>query len=76
MPNHPDIDKLLRANPHIDRQQIEESMRLGAKLREFGHRKKGYNLAGPGERRRVGLEETRSDRRSVSLRAFKAPAEH
>lgn len=52
------IDKkeILRLNPHIDRDKLEQSILLGQKLSDIGVKTTDYKLASPFSRRRINKQ--------------------
>jgi len=66
MPEKIDLEKILEANPHIDREELERSEELRRKLRELGIRGKQYDLAPVlGGRRVTMLDDAHADSRPI-----------
>ena len=69
MPKDVDIEALLKANPHIDREELERSRELLQRLRSRGRRGAGYRFAPPFGGRRVAAQEgPDNDPRALRLR--------
>jgi hypothetical protein len=49
-----DVNELLKKNPGVDRAEFERVSEMIRRFRESGGVKKGYNLAPPHQRTRVG----------------------
>ena len=61
-----DKDQILRKNPKLDSDKLEQSIKLAEKLRELGRKKRPYRLASPGQNR-VRVIEPDVDPRTVRL---------
>ena len=61
-------EKIMRKNPKLDSDKLEESIKLADKLRELGRKKRPYRLASPGQNR-VRVIEPDEDPRTVRLRS-------
>ena len=61
-----DKDQIIRKNPKLDSDKLEESIKLSEKLRELGRKKPPYRLAFPGQHR-VRVVEPAEDPRTVRL---------
>lgn len=61
-----DKDQILRKNPKLDSDKLEQSIKLAEKLRELGRKKPPYRLASPGQNR-VRVVEPDVDPRTVRL---------
>lgn len=59
-------EQILRRNPKLDGEMLEESIKLSEKLRELGRKKRPYRLAFPGQNR-VRVVEPAEDPRTVKL---------
>ena len=59
-------EQILRRNPKLDGEMLEESIKLSEKLRELGRKKPPYRLAFPGQHR-VRVVEPAEDPRTVRL---------
>jgi hypothetical protein len=69
MPEKPDLEELLAANPHVDPEELERAREILRKLRASGVRGAGYRLAPPYSGRRVSVrEDAENDPRRVRLR--------
>ena len=66
--NDADILKILKSNPQIDPNDLEEYRERLSKLRESGVRRSGYKLVPPYGGRRVLIQEDKDDARTVRLR--------
>jgi hypothetical protein len=75
MPEYIDISDILKANPQICPDSLEESRQMLSKLRASGTRSSGYNLAPLFGGRRVSIQEDSSeDKRTVRLRSLSQKA--
>lgn len=62
-------DEILRQNPQIDREEVDEARELLRRLREQGAHRKDYDLVPPfGGRRVTVLDDVRIDSRPVRVR--------
>lgn len=62
-------DEILRQNPQIDREELDEARELLRRLREQGAHRKDYDLVPPfGGRRVTVLDDVRTDSRPVRMR--------
>ncbi len=55
-----DIDSILECNPQIDREQLNQSIVLSAKLKQAGFARHGYTLKSPYFMDRITVDENRS----------------
>jgi len=64
-----DVETILKQNPQIDREQLEEALAALRELEKLGIRRKGYSLVPPfsGPRLRIADDE-RPDPRTVSIK--------
>ena len=55
MPKQIDLDEILKSNPHIKREELQELENLAEALRAYGQRRQPYRLVPPygGEQVRV-----------------------
>lgn len=69
-PKEISLDKILKQNPHIRREELEENSSLNEELRQAGIHRRGYQLAPPFARRRVlAGEPEKPDPRTINLKA-------
>jgi Na+-translocating ferredoxin:NAD+ oxidoreductase RnfC subunit len=69
MPDSPSLEEIIKSNPHVDPEQLEQWRELLKKLREAGVRGSRDRIVPPGARRRVVAgEESGNDPRTVHLR--------
>ena len=61
-----DKEQIMRKNPKLDSDKLEQSIKLTEKLRELGRKKRPYGLASPGQNR-VRVIEPDVDLRTVRL---------
>jgi len=65
-----DLDAILKANPHVDEDELKRSELLSEQLERAGLEPVGYRLASPLDARRIHASDTKGQRRTVRLRAL------
>ncbi len=69
MPELPDLEKVIKANPNVDPRKLKEARELHRQLREKRAQGGSYRISPPMGRRRVSVsEEEANDPRTVQLR--------
>lgn len=63
-----DIARLLRENPQVDAEKLNESLDLAKKLSECGLEKTGPRIVPPSDRHRARVVDSKADRHVVQLK--------
>ena len=74
MSDYVTAEDILRQNPQIDRNELEEMRETLRRLREQGARRKDYDLVPPfGGRRIIVVDDARAEPRPVRMKRPPAP---
>jgi len=71
MPKKINLNEILKANPNVNKKELEKGSELFENLKKIGIEKKGYKLVSPIDRQRVHVNDGLSeDSRTIHLNRF------